>query len=96
MSDYATLISERTHRARKPHRCDDCGWTIHKGEQYSRACLVYDANKYTHRRCDCCVSWLATPGFPRLIGEWGAVSLPAAIRDELERADGWIFVEVRS
>jgi len=68
---------------------------LRKDEQYSRACLVYDANKYTHRRCDCCVSWLATPGFPRLIGEWGAGGLPAAIRDELERADGWIFVEVR-
>jgi len=95
MSDYATLISEREQRARKPYRCDDCGWTIHKGETYRRACLVYDASKYTWRRCDCCASWLATPGLLRLIGEWGAGGLPAAIRDELERADGWIFVEVR-
>lgn len=96
MAEDVTLISERTQRARKTYRCDDCGWAIEMGESYRRACLVCDGSKYTWRSCACCVSWLATPGVQRLAEVWDRYELPESLVEALGRhdADGWLFVAV--
>ena len=50
----ATYIHSRP-KARKPHRCEDCGRTIHPGEQYVRTFAV-DGNVWTYIECAHCVA----------------------------------------
>lgn len=47
------VISKRTPKARKPHRCDSCGRAIQTGERhYAQACK--DGDFYTFRSHTAC------------------------------------------
>lgn len=50
-----------TRTARKPHRCNLCGYEIKKGEQYLAATYLCEGSIYdflTHAECDELSSWL--------------------------------------
>ncbi len=49
------LISEKTVRARKPHKCRCCGViAIQPGQEYLREVLKYDGRVYTWISCSGC------------------------------------------
>jgi hypothetical protein len=41
-------------RARKPHRCSECGYTIKPGESYARVNALSDGSWWTAVRCSAC------------------------------------------
>jgi hypothetical protein len=41
-------------KARKEHRCNDCGATIGRGEVYERAWWVYEGEATSSKRCMAC------------------------------------------
>ncbi len=43
-------------RARKPHKCGECGRTIERGEMYERAWSIYDGRHDTNITCVDCLS----------------------------------------
>ena len=59
--DRPDFDSERWHRARKTHRCDECGRTIEVGERYRYCVLKYDGDISAHHTCRHCTDaedWL--------------------------------------
>jgi len=56
--DYADVscdfYSERQPKARKDHRCGDCGRTITAGEQYTYISGSWDGDFSTHKQCAHC------------------------------------------
>lgn len=60
--DPPTVYSNHTHKARKQHRCSECGRSIDPGETYRSHFYVYDGQVDTSKTCShCCVAqdWLA-------------------------------------
>ena len=51
---YADIYNRSRPRARKEHRCCECGGTIAAGEQYHRVESLYDGDWATDRWCDRC------------------------------------------
>ena len=51
MTDFHT---HTTRRARKPHRCDLCGTTIHPGDHYHHQAGKTDGTFHTWRNCQPC------------------------------------------
>jgi hypothetical protein len=59
--DSPTISRSETRRARKLHRCSECGRQIAKGEIHRYHFCVYDGDVSTPRTCEhCCVAedWL--------------------------------------
>lgn len=54
--DYepAKLSSFGERRARKQHRCDDCGGVIQPGERYKWGKWLYEDEWWGHKRCADC------------------------------------------
>ena len=51
----------RTHTARKPHTCGECGRVIAIGEKYDRIDSKYDGHMWSNKACAHCVGargWL--------------------------------------
>lgn len=56
--DEPRIWEEQTIAARKPHRCDDCGELIVKGELHVRADALYADAGWSHFRLHSeCMSW---------------------------------------
>jgi hypothetical protein len=61
--DEATIWRESKVRARKEHRCCECGEPIPPGMEYGRATSLYEGGWSTHSRCSACLilaEWVAT------------------------------------
>lgn len=55
------VLQEKSPIARKEHRCDYCGGTIHAGERYKNQTLVYDGTVYpwkSHEQCYSLTSYI--------------------------------------
>lgn len=52
--DPADVWNERNRRARKPHRCYECGDTIEIGEDYLYISYLFDGKWSHHKLCDGC------------------------------------------
>lgn len=52
--DYATVLCEKTRRARKDHRCGECGETIPAGALYLYEATLFDGSVSTHKTCARC------------------------------------------
>lgn len=53
--EYCQLWHEKRVRARKPHRCYECGGDIPVGMVHGRATGLYDGSWGTWRRCAACL-----------------------------------------
>lgn len=49
-----TVLSDTHPKARKPHRCIECGRTIPPGERYERIVVKFDGTIHTYRTCAHC------------------------------------------
>ena len=49
------LLSRRHPKARKVHRCDECGCTIHPGDTYERDAVVFDGFFEVKKICATCL-----------------------------------------
>ena len=70
--DYSTIWRERLVKARKEHKCCECGGKIQPGEQYGYAEALYDGEWTTWKRCPSCLVLAELAG--TLAGEcalWG-------------------------
>lgn len=60
--DHGAFHSETLQKARKEHRCGECGRSIEVGEKYVRHFGVYDGSGYGGKRCLHCgvlADWLS-------------------------------------
>lgn len=61
-ADPIEMIWKDTPKARKAHRCDECGRTIRVGETYIRERFKLDGETSTHKTCAHCTvvrDWLS-------------------------------------
>ena len=50
-----TVLSDKTVRARKPHKCSTCGAVaVEPGQEYRRETLIYDGRIYDWVMCGPC------------------------------------------
>lgn len=52
--DYCQVLALTTRKARKAHRCRECGRVVEKGEAYLDERLYFDRLVSTHRTCAHC------------------------------------------
>ena len=48
------FYDEKTRKARKPHRCCECGKTIQSGERYHYAAGKFEGDLFTQKTCLLC------------------------------------------
>ena len=53
--DPATLYNVQTRKAAKDHKCDECGGTIRKGENYEYVTGLWEGQWSTFRTCPDCI-----------------------------------------
>jgi hypothetical protein len=73
------FYSETKPRARKPHRCCECGETIHVGAVYQRASGKADGEIWTTRSCAVCCEIRSA----FVCGSWEFGRLWESIREEI-------------
>lgn len=59
--DMVTLLAENDYKAKKDHRCAECGRTIHAGESYHRDTFIFEGRRQSHKTCGHCMvarNWL--------------------------------------
>ena len=49
-----SMYSETWHKAKKDHRCCECGKTISVGQQYQRVVGVWDGDFSSYKTCERC------------------------------------------
>jgi hypothetical protein len=54
-AEEADVVRHEYRRARKPHRCYECGARIVPGERYEHTGMVYDRTASSHATCLGCV-----------------------------------------
>lgn len=52
----ASVVFDSYPVARRPHRCCECGKTIHRGEQYERTKGCWDGSWSTYKTCIGCAN----------------------------------------
>jgi len=57
---------DNVQRSRKPHRCDECGGPIFKGEPYERTVGKWEGHMMTLRCCEPCLE----------LRQWATISVP--------------------
>ena len=60
-ADRSTLLRELHPRARKAHRCGECGRTIEPGEKYTLSKTLFEGRVEGYKTCDHCAvarDWL--------------------------------------
>lgn len=55
IEDIATMIAERINKARKEHKCHECGSVIKVGQKYFVEKEIYDGVFRTHKTCMPCL-----------------------------------------
>jgi hypothetical protein len=62
LDDYETpdLYSQRTVKAKKEHKCSECGYTIQPGEQYEYVFGVWGGVPNTYKTCMRCIDLRAS------------------------------------
>lgn len=94
----AEVLQEKSPIARKEHRCDYCGGTIHAGERYMNQTLVYDGTVYpwkSHEHCYSLTSYIeydpdygiSEDDFQSWVNEYVAENHFDKEKDDI--ADGW-------
>jgi len=61
-SEKCTPLVDAQLKARKDHRCMECGRTIGRGETYTNERLLFDGSVSTHKTCAHCLvarQWLS-------------------------------------
>lgn len=53
-AEAVTVLKSTTCRARKPHRCYECGATINPGDHYHYLVGVCEGDMLTQRSCSFC------------------------------------------
>lgn len=53
--DAAQVYNEKTVKARKEHKCCECGETIQRGESYEYVSGLWDGSWDHYRTCEMCV-----------------------------------------
>jgi len=53
--EVSTLLSRRRRKARKPHRCGECGYIIPPGQEYEIDVTVFEGDLESHKTCIPCV-----------------------------------------
>lgn len=85
-SDYESpsAFSVATHKARKPHKCSECGRTINPGETYKKTWGVWDGEPDTFCMCPDCMGLLdyMQAHFPKCFC-WAYTELRNAALDQL-------------
>ncbi len=56
VDDYATVLSDKVQKARKPHQCGECLRTIEPGEDYRVEKTLYEGRVDTIKTCLDCIS----------------------------------------
>lgn len=54
--EFVTMLSEATRKARKGHKCSECGRIIQKGESYKYETFAWDGSVSTSKTCADCMS----------------------------------------
>jgi len=54
-ADTPDVYTQKTVKARKPHKCHECRRAIETGEKYERTFYTYDRTPYVHKTCEMCV-----------------------------------------
>lgn len=81
--DRCIVLHYAARRARKPHRCGECGRVIAAGETYQHTGMLFEGHKYTNKCCSHCVvarQWL--------IAECGGYMFEHAREDIIEHFRG--------
>jgi hypothetical protein len=52
--DAALILAEENLKAKKDHKCSECGRIIVVGEKYYRERGKYDGSMFTHKTCEHC------------------------------------------
>ena len=73
MTEPAAVYDQKTHRARKPYTCGECGTTIQPGDLYHRHAGVWDGEWSVHRLCDPCQNLLEAHNAEWDPPEWGCL-----------------------
>lgn len=60
--DPCEVYRETSPRARRPHRCNDCGGTIEPGEHYTRIFTLHEGEPNAYKRCADCAYLIAEVG----------------------------------
>lgn len=55
VDEFSTMIDSRINKARKEHKCHECGDTINIGEKYHVQKEVYEGCFSTHKTCLPCM-----------------------------------------
>jgi hypothetical protein len=77
------FFREKMVKAKKQHKCGECGATIEPGEKYENAVGVWDGEFSTHKTCSICCEvrnelFCGSYGFGEVwqeIREWDSVEL---------------------
>lgn len=56
--DAPTAFNEGPQKAKKQHKCSECGGNIRPGETYTKTWGVWDGSVCTFKRCTDCQSFL--------------------------------------
>lgn len=51
---YCEVYTESVRKARKPHRCDGCGATIHPGTFYTSSSGIFEGEPFSGATCGSC------------------------------------------
>ncbi len=56
VDDYVTSLHEKTTKARKSHKCDECGKRIRKHSYYLNEAYIFESSFMVHKTCSICKS----------------------------------------
>ena len=56
LDGYCILLSNKFVKARKEHRCTECGRIVHSGEEYFKEATVFEGHFACYKTCEDCYS----------------------------------------
>lgn len=90
--EYPSFFKETARRARKEHKCCECGHTITPGQEYQHIFMVYEGDPDTYKVCERCADLMsafhdlgyctAYGGFFEDYGDWLEYERPFPGDDE--------------
>jgi len=90
-----SVYNKTTPKARKVHRCSECGATIQKGERYENVSGVWDGYADTYKTCERCLDLrnFVEDNVPCICWHHGNIidECRDAAREYGEQGDGLLF-----